>query len=76
MSLQALSQIFAAIQIVTAVLLIVVILMQRQSSSLSGAFGGEGTSYFTKRGPEKVLFLATVFIAIVFIGVTVARNVL
>lgn len=76
MSPATLSKIFAAIQIATAIILIAVILLQRQSSSLSGAFGGEGASYFTKRGPEKALFLATVFIAIIFIGVTLARNVL
>lgn len=76
MSTATLNEIYAIAQIATAILLIVFVLLQRQSSSLSGAFGGEGTQFHTKRGAEKSLFLATIFTAIVFMAVTLSRDML
>ncbi len=61
------------IQIVLAVLLIASILLQRQGAGLSGAFGGEGEFYHTKRGMEKYLFIATIILAILFFGAAVAN---
>ena len=55
------------IQIVSAVLLIVAILLQQRGTGLSAAFGGEGNVYRTKRGLEKILFWATIFLAAVFV---------
>ena len=54
------------IQIVLGVLLGTVILLQRQGSGLSGAFGGEGEFYHTKRGVERFLFTATIILAVFF----------
>lgn len=55
-------------QIVVAIALIVVILLQRQSAGLSGAFGGSGGGefYHQRRGTEKILFRATISLAIIF----------
>lgn len=54
------------IEIIAAVALIVLILLQMQGSGLSGAFGGTGEFYRSKRSIEKMLMWATVAVAIVF----------
>lgn len=55
-------------QVTLSVLLIIVILLQQTGAGLGGAFGGEGVSsgFHTRRGAEKILFRATIFIAIAF----------
>jgi len=58
--------IFNLLEIIVAVLLIVVILLQMQGSGLSGAFGGSGEFYRSKRSMEKLLMWATVVLAIFF----------
>jgi len=60
--------ILTIIQIVLAILLIIVILLQHRGTSLGGAFGGEGAVYRSRRGAEKLLFFATIIIAIAFVG--------
>ena len=56
------------IQIVIAGLLIIAILLQQRGTGLSGAFGGEGGVYFKKRGAEKIIFIATIILAVLFIS--------
>jgi len=55
-------------QITLSVLLIAIILFQQTGASLGGAFGGSdnSTGFHTRRGAEKVLFNATIVIAILF----------
>lgn len=55
------------IQIILGVLLIVVIIIQQKGSGLGSAFGGDLGFYRTKRGAEKLLFYATIILAVVFI---------
>lgn len=66
--------ILSIIQIVLAVALMAGILLQQTESSMGGAFGGGdaagGSSYHTRRGPEKFLFNATIVISIAFALVT------
>ena len=56
------------IQIALSVLLIGGVLLQRSEAGLGGAFGGDSFSsvHHVKRGPEKVLFIVTIVIAILF----------
>ena len=54
------------IQIVLSVLLVTAILLQQRGSGLGSAFGGEGNVFRTKRGVEKILFYATIGIAVLF----------
>ena len=63
-------------QIAIAALMIVGILVQQRGTGLSSAFGGEGGVYFKKRGAEKVIFVATIILAILFIGFAIARMVI
>lgn len=52
-------------QIVSAVTLILFVVMQAKGTGLSGAFGGEGMFYRSKRGVEKLLFRGTVAVALI-----------
>lgn len=63
-------------QIVISVLLITTILFQQRGAGLGGAFGGEGGTYFKKRGAEKFLFTATVVLSVLFILSAIIRMVI
>jgi preprotein translocase subunit SecG len=54
------------IEIVATIALIVLVLLQMQGSGLSGAFGGTGEFYRSKRSIEKLLMWATVGVAVIF----------
>ncbi len=55
------------IQIIISALLIGAILLQTRGSGLSSVFGGESTFYHTRRGMEKMIFWATIILAILFV---------
>ena len=61
--------ILAISQIVIALALITTILLQQRGAGGSAIFGGGGggSSYYTKRGFEKILFIATIVLAGLFI---------
>ena len=57
------------VQIILSVLLVALILLQRTGAQVGGAFGGSdnwSSAFHTRRGAEKVLFMATIVIAILF----------
>jgi len=60
-------------QIVLAVLLIAGIVLQQRGASLGGAFGGDNfaSTFYKRRGAEKFLFTATIFVSILFVGAAV-----
>lgn len=54
-------------QILISIVLIVLILLQERESGLSGTFGGsESGGYQTRRGFEKIIFAATIVLAVAF----------
>lgn len=61
-------QILPYIQIILSILLIVGILLQRSEASLGSAFGSDGAlgGRFMRRGLEKILFNATLVVAVLF----------
>ena len=59
------------IQLVIAVLLIVAIMIQTRGAGLGGVFGGDGGVYRTKRGAEKSIFIATIILAVLFLGLAI-----
>ena len=63
-----LSEILPWAQVVLSVILIIAIILQQSGAELGGAFGGsDGTAInHTRRGAEKVLFKATIVIAVLF----------
>lgn len=61
-------------QVFVSIVLIVLILLQERSSGLSGIFGGDGsTPYQTRRGVEKIIFIATIASAVVFAILAIAN---
>ena len=67
------SNVLTIIQIVLALLLMAAILLQARGAGLGAVFGGEGNIFRTKRGIEKKLHEATIAIAILFFGVSLAN---
>jgi protein translocase SecG subunit len=65
---QWLQRVIPIVQIILAVLLLGLILIQSKGAGLSGVFGGEGNVYSTRRGAERVIFIATIVIAGLFFG--------
>lgn len=58
------------LQVISAILLIIAILLVRSEAGVGGAFGGgdvseSGTAQ--RRGSEKILFIGTIVIAVVFV---------
>lgn len=60
-------------QSVLALLLIGLILMQQRGTALGGAFGGANEFYGTKRGAERAIFIATIAVAVLFLGLALAN---
>jgi len=54
------------LQIFLALLLIGFILLQGRGTGLSSAFGGGGETFRTRRGVERIVFYATIIVAILF----------
>jgi preprotein translocase subunit SecG len=54
-------------QIVISILLISLILFQSQGTGLGDIFGGQGGSFHTKRGAEKLLFNLTIILGVSFL---------
>ena len=55
------------IQIIISLLLVGLILIQSKGKGLSFDFGGLGETYSSKRGVEKIVFIATIVLAGLFL---------
>tara|TARA_Y100000310_G_scaffold344926_1_gene460555 strand:+ start:1663 stop:1920 length:258 start_codon:yes stop_codon:yes gene_type:complete len=65
------------LQIVVSIVLITLILIQERSSGAGGAFGGGGGGlYQSRRGLEKVVFISTIVLVILFAGLALLNLVL
>lgn len=53
-------------QLVAAILLMALILIQQKSAGVTSVFGGEGAVSFQKRGPERIVHILTIIVAISF----------
>lgn len=51
---------------VLSIILIGAVLLQQRGSSLGSSFGGDSSSYSSRRGIEKTLFIATIVVGIFF----------
>ncbi|HXK35058.1 MAG TPA: preprotein translocase subunit SecG [Candidatus Paceibacterota bacterium] len=62
------------VEIIVSVLLILTIILQQRGADVGGALGGgqEGGVYFSRRGVEKYLFIATIILAIIFVAAAIA----
>lgn len=60
-------KIFFIIQIITSILLILIIIVQSKGSGLAIVPGSNDFGKFEKRGPEKILHIATIVLGVVFV---------
>ncbi len=58
-------------QIIVAALLVICILFQQRGTALGSAFGGGGEFYTTRRGIQKKILWATVFLGTAFITLAI-----
>ncbi len=58
---------FEVISIISALVMTLTILLQSQGVGLSTTFGGEGNTYRSKRGAEKIIFNLTIVMAVIFV---------
>jgi len=65
-------------QIAISVIIVGLILLQERESGLSGLFGGGdmGGVYQARRGLEKGIFIATIVLAVIFVGLSIASLVI
>ena len=56
------------IQIALSVILIILILLQPTDADAGGSFGGGGNAtWHTRRGAEKLIYLSTIVVSILFV---------
>jgi len=60
-------------QIIISLLLAASILLQAKGTGLGTAFGGSGEFYRSKRGVEKIVFIATIVLAVLFLLFSIAN---
>lgn len=61
------------IHIVITILMVAAILLQQRGEGLGAAFGGSDQIVSTRRGPEKILFWATIILGILFFAIALIR---
>jgi len=62
------------IHVTVALLLSATILLQHRASGLSAAFGGSGAgAYVQRRGAEKLIYQISIWLAVVFFGLSIVR---
>ncbi len=54
-------------QVIISVLLIAVVMVQNKSAGLSATFGGSAPIQTSKRGAEKIVYMATIVLAVLFV---------
>jgi len=64
--------VFLVIQIILNIVLAFLILLQGKGAGLDPLFGGSG-AYSTRRGVEKVVFYATIAVAVLFFLSSIAQ---
>lgn len=76
--MQYLASYLPFVEIVLAIILIAGVLLQTSEAGLGSAFGGDSTTggFHTKRGFERVLFIGTIVVGILFVLSTILALVL
>lgn len=64
-------QVIRIAHIVVTVLMIALILLQNRSGSQGGFLSGAGETFQARRGAEKVIFVATIILAVLFVILTI-----
>ncbi len=60
------------VQIISSLVLIGLVLLQRTQGDSGSSFGDNTSFLQTRRGAERFLFVATVVVAVIFVGASLA----
>jgi preprotein translocase subunit SecG len=60
-----------SLQLITAIILIVLVLLQRTSGDTGSNFGDSMSLFQTRRGVERLIFVLTIILAVVFAAVSI-----
>jgi protein translocase SecG subunit len=60
-----------ALQVIISLVLSLFILLQHRASGLSATFGGSGAIAIQRRGAERFIFVASVWLSVAFFGLTI-----
>jgi len=63
-------------QIIVSSLLVITILLQQRGTTLGAIFGQSGSFYFKRRGLEKFIFVLSIILSCLFIGLSLASLIL
>jgi preprotein translocase subunit SecG len=71
--METLKNILPYAQVILAILVVAGVLLQQSEAGLGGAFGMDaaGTAFRTKRGAERVFFIGTIVLAILFVATSI-----
>ncbi len=61
------TNVFLILEIILGLILIILIVLQSKGTGLGSTFGGDMGFYGTKRGAEKMLFVFTIIVAVLFL---------
>lgn len=67
---------FSVSQIIISIMLVTLILLQAQGTGLGNTWGGGGETYHTRKGVEKIVFIATIIGIISFVLLSIANLIL
>ncbi|MFA6474971.1 MAG: preprotein translocase subunit SecG [Patescibacteria group bacterium] len=67
-----LALILSIAQVIVVVMLVAAVLLQQKGVGLGSSFGGGDSVFTTRRGPEKVIFNATIVLSSLFLGLGIA----
>ncbi len=73
MSIPSLQPILIGIHLAIGVLLALAILIQHRASGLTATFGGSGAVFVQRRGAERVIYKASIWLSVLFFGLSVVE---
>lgn len=65
--------ILTIIQAILSIIVIILILLQQKGAGLSDSIAGKVSSFSSRRGSEKYIYIATIVFIVLFAGVSIAR---
>lgn len=71
------TKLISVVQIIVSLAVIALILLQERSGGMSGIFGGgESEFYQTRRGLERLIFIATIVLVAIFAALSILNLIL
>jgi protein translocase SecG subunit len=61
------------VEIIVSILLTICILLQHRTSGLTATFGGGGATFVQRRGAEKFIYKASIWLSVIFFSLAVLQ---